>query len=307
MATPSRVFVRCILGSAKDIILRQIDRRDADALVKRVHYSGKVVNNSQVHIGVFYQGRLEGAMQFGPSLDKRKIQGLVSGTLWNEFIELNRMAFSDALPRNSESRALGVAMRLLRKHAPQLKWVISFADGTQCGDGTIYRAAGFVLTSIKANDQIWVAPDGEVTTRLVATDTRRPERQRQEAVAAGARESRTSLTDGRSKGQQAKARALSRVTATKGAHILENGAASMKPFIDAGFKPLHGFQLRYIYFLDPSARERLTVPVLPYSEIERRGAGMYKGQPRAASIDSDAPGVQPGEGGAEPTAALQTD
>ena len=27
-------------------------------------------------------------MQFGPSLDKRKIQGLVSGTGWNEFIEL---------------------------------------------------------------------------------------------------------------------------------------------------------------------------------------------------------------------------
>ena len=59
-------------------------------------------------------------------------------------------------------------------------------------------------------------------------------------------------------------------------------------------------------FLDPSARERLTVPILPFSEIDRRGAGMYKGQSRAASIDGDAPGVQPGEGGSTPTAALQT-
>ena len=264
------------MGDAKNIMLRPIDRKDADALVKRVHYSGKVVQNSQLHIGVFYQGRLEGAMQFGPSLDKRKIQGLVDGTPWNGFIELNRMAFSDALPRNSESRALGIAMRMLRKHAPQVQWVISFADGAQCGDGTIYRASGFVLTGIKQNNQIWRAPDGETATRMVATDTPRPGR----------------------------ARLLSRVTVTKGQHISESGAASMKPFVDAGWRPVPGFQLRYIFFLDPTARSRLTVPILPFSEIERRGAGMYKGKVRAASIDGDASGDQPEEGGSTPTAAL---
>lgn len=301
------------MGSAKDIILRPIERKDADAIVKRVHYSGKVVNNSQFHIGVFYGGRLEGAMQFGPSLDKRKIQPLVSGTLWNEFIELNRMAFSEALPRNSESRALGVAMRILRKHAPHLQWVISFADGAQCGDGTIYRAAGFVLTGLRENNSLWTL-DGD-------------------AEAGAGVDSRTSLTDPSSSGQ--KRAALSRGYATKGRHVVAdvtvkagspsrrpalsrqtveggpvdtrpNGAASMRIYKELGYKPIPGFQLRYIYFLDPSARERLTVPVLPFSEIERRGAGMYRGQPRAASIDSDVPGVQPGEGGADPTAALQT-
>lgn len=272
--------------TAKDIVLKPITAAEANALVKRVHYSGKVVQNSQLHIGVFYGGKLEGAMQFGPSLDKRKIQGLVEGTQWHEFIELNRMAFSDALPRNSESRAIAIAMKLLRKHAPQVKWVISFADATQCGDGTIYRASGFVLTGIRKNNQIWEAPDGEVTTRMVATDTRRPERGRLSPKAAhsqtGARESRTSLTDGRSKRQQAAAMRLSRVSATKAGNILETGAASMKPFIEAGFKPLDGYQLRYIYFIDPSYRDRLTVPELPYSEIERIGAGMYKGKKRAA-------------------------
>lgn len=286
------------MGSAKDIILRPISSQEANALVRRVHYSGKVVNNSQIHIGVFYQGKLEGAMQFGPSLDKRKMVGLVEGTLWNEFIELNRMAFSDVLPRNSESRALSIAFKILRKHAPQLKWVISFADATQCGDGTIYRAAGFVLTGIKKNDQIWIAPGGEVTTRLVATDTRRPERSRLlDKIQAGARESRTSLTDGRSKKQQSAARTLSRGNATKGNNILENGSASMKPFIDAGFVPMSGFQLRYIYFLDPTARERLTVPVLPFSKIDELGAGMYKGEKinHADEATQDAPGVQPGE------------
>lgn len=81
----------------------------------------------------------------------------------------------------------------------------------------------------------------------------------------------------------------------------------MKQFIAAGFKPIDGYQLRYVYFLDPTARERLTVPILPFSEIERRGAGMYKGHKvsRAASIDSDASAIHAEEGGASPTAALQ--
>lgn len=234
--------------TAKDIVLRPISSAEANALVKRVHYSGKVVQNSQLHIGVFYGGKLEGAMQFGPSLDKRKIQGLVKGTAWHEFIELNRMAFSDALPRNSESRAIAIAMKLLRKHAPQVKWVISFADGAQCGDGTIYRASGFVLTGIKENSQIIEFPDGYRETRAELTGTSWA--------------------------------TIRNVAARYGATI--TGGASLKPFLDVGAKSIPGFMLRYIYFIDPSYRARLTVPELPYSEIERIGAGMYKGKKRAA-------------------------
>ncbi len=72
-----------------------------------------------------------------------------------------------------------------------------------------------------------------------------------------------------------------------------------------GGKVLHGFQLRYIYFLHPNERQNLTVPVLPFSEIDRRGAGMYKGKKRVTSIDSDAAAFQVAEGGANPTVTLQ--
>ena len=149
------------MGSAKDLIVKVIPSKVAVPFVKTHHYSGKVVNNSNLHFGVFYEGRLHGVMSFGPSLDKSKIQGLVEGTGWNEFIELNRMAFDDVLPRNSESRAIAIAMKLIRKNAPQIKWVISFADGCSCGDGTIYRASGFVLTAIKPNGNLVQLPNGE--------------------------------------------------------------------------------------------------------------------------------------------------
>jgi hypothetical protein len=258
------------VGEARSIVVRPIAAADANRIVRALHYSGKVVRNSQLHFGVFKGGRCGGAMQFGPPLDKRKLIGLVAGTPWNGFVELNRMAFAAWLPRNSESRALGVVLRLMRKNYPHLKWVVSFADATQCGDGAIYRAAGFVLTAIKPNNQIWALPGGDVMTRLVATDTRMPARGR---LLAAARR-------------------------------METGAASMRPFVEAGARPLPGFQLRYVYFLDPAARDRLTVPVLPFSRIAEMGAAMYRGRPRAGSADSGTPANHAGGGGANPTPAL---
>lgn len=154
------------MGRAKDIIVKPISSSDARKIIKALHYSGKVTQNSQLHFGVFLDGKCGGALQFGPSLDKRKIQPLVADTKWNEFIELNRMALADWLPRNGESRVIAVAMRLLRKHYPHIKWVISFADATQCGDGTIYRASGFVLTGIRVNSSLWQLSTGEVTHAL---------------------------------------------------------------------------------------------------------------------------------------------
>lgn len=157
------------MGDAKRIVVKPIQRADANRIVERLHYSGKVVPNSQIHFGAFLGGRCGGVMQFGPPMMRRQVLGLVRGTQWAEMLELNRMAFADWMPRNGESRSLAVAMRLLRAQYPRLKWVLSFADGVQCGDGTIYRAAGFVLTGIKRSDQIRVLDDGTKVTRFAQT------------------------------------------------------------------------------------------------------------------------------------------
>lgn len=257
--------------SAKDLILKPISSREASAFIKHNHYSGKIVNNSQIHMGVFYGGRLEGAMQFGPSLDKRKIQGLVSDTLWNGFLELNRMAFSEALPVNSESRAISVAMKLLKKHAPAVEWVISYADATQCGDGTIYRASGFVLTAIKSNGHLAKLPDGSIIHDMTLKSN---------PLSARAELGGRSFFD---------------VTGGKfswGAYLQETKAEVMQ-----------GFQLRYIYFLNKDAQKRLTVPILKFDEIAKRGASMYRGK-RPDSVSNTSP-IQGETGGAILTSGLQ--
>ena len=232
------------MASAKDIVIKIIKANAANVKCRQIHYSGKVVPNSVLHFGVFLDGKLEGVMQFGSPMDKRKSIGLVTGTGWSEMIELNRMAFSDALPRFSESRAIGFAIRLIKKQYPQIKWIQSFSDGTACGDGTIYRASGFALTSIKENSSIYEFPDG-------------------------ARYAVMSLTNSGDLSGRKKA-------CEKYGAVFDS-SASMKPFIAIGAKKADGNMLRYIYFIDKKCKENLTVPLMEFSEIDRQGAGMYKG------------------------------
>ncbi len=232
--------------SAKDVRLRPITAKAGNDFIRRVHYSGKSTRNSQLHIGVFYHGSLHGAMQIGPPLDRSKLLPLVAGTTRTGMAELNRMAFDDVLPRNSESRAIAVLAHLLRKIRPELKWLVTFADATACGDGTIYRAAGMTLTAIRRNNSILELPNGhrvhEMTFRLAPNLPRK-------------------WLGGRSY------------------YDITGGSPDKRKFMEeTGAIEAIGFQLRYILFLDPGWRDRLTVPEIPYTEIAAQGASMYKGQ-----------------------------
>lgn len=232
--------------SAKEIELKVINSKLANAFIRKHHYSGKVVNNSNLHFGAFLHGNLHGVMSYGPSLDKSKIIGLVEGTGWSDFIELNRMAFNDYLPRNSESRCISQSIKLIKKHAPHIKWIISFADGTSSGDGTIYRASNFVLTGIKENHNICQLPNGEKVHKMSLESS--PARPRPELGG-------------------------------KSYYDITGGRYNFKKYVEyTGGEILKGFQYRYIYFIDKKYRDKLTVPEIPFSRIDEIGGGMYRGE-----------------------------
>ena len=159
------------MGRAKEIIVKVIPSKIANEFVKKHHYSGKVVNLSNLHFGVFLDDKLHGVLSYGPPMDKRNVLNLVKtnnkgvNQKWNEMLELNRMAFDDYLPKYSESRGIAISIRLIKKNAPQIKWILSYSDATQCGDGTIYRASGFKLTQINRNSTIYQLSSGEVVAK----------------------------------------------------------------------------------------------------------------------------------------------
>ena len=258
--------------SAKDIIVKPIKSNIANEFVKKHHYSGKVVNNSQLHFGCFLNDVLGGVMSFGASLDKKKICALVKNTPFNDFLELNRMAFSDLLPRNSESRCISIAIKMIKKYYPNIKWIISFADGCQCGDGTIYRASGFVLTQIKENFNLCKLPNGEVIHKMTLESN--PTRPRQELK-------------------------------NKSYSEINNGKNNFRHYVEyVNGEIIKGYQLRYIYFLDKSKEKDLTVPILPFSKIEEIGASMYLGKKISRACVNSESGNQSVNGGARPTHTL---
>ena len=234
------------MGRAKEIIIKVIPSKIANDFIRKHHYSGKVVQKSNLHFGAFLDGGLHGVLSYGSSLDKAKMVKLVEGTGWNEFLELNRMAFDDYLPRNSESYCIAKTLKLINKNAPQIKWVVSFADGCSCGDGTIYRASNFVLTAIKENFNLCQLPSGEKIHKMTLESN--PTTPRKELGG-------------------------------KCYYDITGGKFNFKQYVNyVGGEILKGYQLRYVYFIDKSYRKRLTVQEIPFSKIDEVGAGMYKGE-----------------------------
>jgi hypothetical protein len=264
------------MTNPKNIILKVIPAQKANEFIKKNHYSGKFVNNSVLHFGCFLNSKLEGVLSYGSPLDKRKVLGLVKTTnvgekqKWNEMLELNRMAFTDTLPRNSESRCIAISIRLIKKNAPHIKWIISFSDATQCGDGIIYRASGFKLTGIKKNFNLAKLPCGAVIHKMTLESS--PLFKRKEL----GNKSYYDFTGGKNNFSQF----LKKI----------NGVS------------LAGYQLRYIILIDQTAL--ITVPIIPFMKIEEIGATMYKG---VSGVNRSTSSDQLERGGAVPTETLQNE
>lgn len=242
------------MDTVKQIIVKVIPSRIANDFIKKHHYSGKVVQNSQIHFGCFVNNVLHGVMSFGCPMDKRKVLHLVvdkngKPALWNEMLELNRMAFDDKLPRNSESRCISIALKLIKKNAPHIRWIISFADASHCGDGTIYRASNFKWTGITRSKMIELP------------------RKYWKYNGGGSYASRMTL--------QAKSNIMYKIIQKDlGMHgeYRSNEWYAEK----LGTKVVEGYQLRYIYVLDKDYH--ISVPIIPFEKIDELNAGMYKGE-----------------------------
>lgn len=120
-----------------------------------------------------------------------------------------------------------MSLKLIKKHAPQIKWVISFADACSCGDGTIYRASNFVLTGIKENLNLAELPDGSRVHKMTLASN--PTSPRKE---------------------------LGGLTFFD----VTGGTYNFKKYLDyVGATPIPGYQLRYIYFIDKSKRKKMLI------------------------------------------------
>lgn len=160
---------REIIGfGSKDFYVKEIERKLANDLIVKNHYSKKFYNASYIHLGVFIYGELLGVLQYGYAMNPASCGSVVEGTQTNEYLELNRMWLDDKAKRNSETKAISYSIRYIRSKYPKVKWIQSFADERCGGFGIVYQAASFSYYGEHLTK--FYTLDGEIFHQLAATN-----------------------------------------------------------------------------------------------------------------------------------------
>lgn len=128
--------------------LREISRQLACECYRKWHYLGDTGFISTFDIGIIFQGKLYGCISFG-SPNAKVMNGLYTPKTQEGWYEIKRLALSDDLPKNSESRVIAIGIKLLRK-ARNVKGIITYADSGVGHAGTIYKASGFKYLGLTA-------------------------------------------------------------------------------------------------------------------------------------------------------------
>ena len=149
--------------SPLQLFVRPISKATAAWCYRQWHYLKDTGFLHQYSFGAYYDGVIWGAITFHPPSAPETVMGLFNSTSQSSIYEIGRLAMDDRCPRNSESRFIAVAMRLLRKAVP-VKAIITYADSAVGHTGTIYRASGFTYLGLTdPKDDFWI--DGKIQQR----------------------------------------------------------------------------------------------------------------------------------------------
>lgn len=122
-----------------DLFVAPCELENVKAFIEAHHYSHSVFGVTASRcFSVTYQDELAGGAIFGLPAGVGVAAKYADG---GNLLELRRFVLHDKAPRNSESRALGVMFRVLRREG--YTRILSYADPMHGHSGVIYKATGF--------------------------------------------------------------------------------------------------------------------------------------------------------------------
>jgi hypothetical protein len=145
--------------SRGDYVLIEASAGECADIIVPNHYSRKVTKNAELCFLVYYKGNVEGALSLGYGIrpKMKHTWGIDDSGTVREF---DRMWLSDVCPKNSETVVISLLVKWLRRYRPDIRYLLSYADGTAGKRGIIYKAFGFTeLEPIRAD--FYLLPNGE--------------------------------------------------------------------------------------------------------------------------------------------------
>ena len=150
-------------GSSPRVALHQIRVAPiplvlAKAMIVQHHYLHSWPGGTKLAFGVFVGMRLLGAIILG--VGPTNAHRMVAGAGPEDCLALTRLYLSDDLPKNSESKVLGIVLRNLKRHT-NVRFLISYADPAQGHLGTIYQATNWLYTGLSEAMPLYDLGDGK--------------------------------------------------------------------------------------------------------------------------------------------------
>lgn len=150
--------------SPLQLYVREVtDKATMKNFLKKWHYLGEQDFIFSIAYGAYYEYNLVGIIIFHPPSAIETVKGLFGHTDQRGIFEIGRLAMTDACPKNSESRFIAIAIKLMRKKI-DVKAIITYADSGVGHKGIIYKASGFKYLGLTApKNDFWV--DGKIQQR----------------------------------------------------------------------------------------------------------------------------------------------
>ncbi len=151
--------------------LRKINKNVAKDIIVKYHYTHKWTL-CQVAYGIFYKEdeedafldttkeKLIGCVIYANPVGRSAAASISDDLNISEVFELTRLFIHDGYGKNIESYCIAQAIKLLNIDFPHIKCVLSYADGEQNHNGTIYQATGFLY---QGNSSVALMPNYSVS------------------------------------------------------------------------------------------------------------------------------------------------
>lgn len=172
--------------NTSNLAVRPLNKSVAAAFITKHHYTHKP-SSCRYALGLYYieddhlffsgnNEKLIGVMSYGHPVSNRAIGSITKSVPLelDNVLELTRLVCLDGYGKNVESYFIGQSFHWLKKNAPEVKVLISYADPEQTHTGTIYRATNWLYqgcgqTKLMPDYSLKLFEDGDwIHSRTVA-------------------------------------------------------------------------------------------------------------------------------------------
>ena len=123
------------------------------------HYSGVGFKKAILNLGIFRKedNKMVGVLQWGCSFQENiRLDRYVKETInKNEYLELNRFSMADSEGKNSESQAISLGIKWIKKNMPHIRLLVSYAGRKDGNYGYIYQATNWEYLGYFISEGFW--------------------------------------------------------------------------------------------------------------------------------------------------------